>query len=529
MFGMLLGRESRASLNDPRCTLDDLANNPDLFGGGATSDAGILVTKKAALGLDAVWQATTMVPCDIAKLPLDLFIRGDAGERELDKDQPAWYLIAREWNEFVTAFVGWRRLIFHAMLWGNGYAWIDRNGRGDPIGLYNLLPDRTGPEIINGRLYYATETTKSDGSPWLPAYEARNVIHLQGPGYELWEGADPCVHAKNSFGLGLANQKFTSKFFKHGVRTGGILELPVGMTPNAAKGLQEGFQKEHNSEDGWFKTVILRDGAKFHQTSIPPNEAQNVETMESAARNAARRFNMAPSLLGVVDSHGYGSKQDDTQAYLDRTLSPWMRGITSECFSKLLSQRQKMADSHYFEFNVGALLTMNMLQRYQVYAIGLRNKILKPNEARGMENLNPAEGGDEFLEAYGPGKKGAQDDNATNQHTGDNPAGTDAKGKTKDAKPKPIKAESKAARMRFLFKLTERARHKSRSAKTYCEWIDGGLRSFMDDGDSAGFDVSKVAEFRDVLNGIARIAKNDAELAEMVARAAEDFEERMAE
>lgn len=524
MFGLLV-KESRASLNDPRYTLDDLVAYPELFGGG-TSDAGIIVTKKAALGLDPVWQATTMVPSDIAKLPLDLFARGDNGARDVDQYHPAWYLVAREANEFVNSFVFWRRLIFHAMLWGNGYAWIDRNGRGDPIGLYNLLPDRTGPEVIGGRLYYATETSRADGTPYLPTYEARDILHLQGPGFELWEGADPTSQAKNSFGLGLANQKFTSKFFKHGVRAGGVLEIPVGTTPKAAGNLEEGFKKHHTTEDGWFKTVILRDGAKFHQTSIPPNEAQNVETMEAAARNAARRFNMAPSLLGVIDSHGYGSKQDDTQAYLDRTLSPWMRGITLECFAKLLSQRQKYADSHYFEFNVGALLTMNMLQRYQVYAIGLRNKVLVPNEARGMENLNPMPGGDKFLEAYGAGKQGTAGDNQTNQHTGDNPAGSDPA--KEDKKPKPV-TESKASRMRFVFKLTERARHKSRSGKSYCEWLDGGLASFLDDAGQVGIDRSRVTAFRDALQGAADIAKSDQELLQTVEALAEAFETQMIE
>ena len=514
MFGLLM--ERRASLNDPRFNLNDPSAWEQLFGDSRDSESGVQVSHRKVMGLDPCWQAVTMISNDVAKLPLDIFRRGENGEREVDDYHPAWRLICREANPLVTAFDFWRRLLFHACVWGNGYAWIDRNGRGDPIGLYNLLPDRTGPEVVNGQLVYVTETCYHNGDPWLRPLLPENVIHLQGPGYDLWQGEDPAHTARDSFGLALATQKFTSKFYRHGVRTGGILEVPQGTSVKSAENLERDFTKHHTTEDGWFKTVVLRDGAKFHQTSIPPNEAQMNETVEASARNAARRWNMAPSLLGVIDSHGYGSKQDDTQAYLDRTLSPWMKGITSQCYSKLLSAKQKWADSHYFEHNSGALLTMNMLQRYQVYALGLRNKILVPNEARAMENMNPMEGGDKPLEAYGAGKQGAPGDNQTNQHTGEKPAGEPTT--PSDA------AGSKAARMRFIFKLTERARHKSHRTAAFWEWISRGLGSFTVEASKAGVSAADVAAFEARLMDLTGQVKTDEQLLRAVDMAAEEFE-----
>lgn len=524
MFGLLTRSfETRASLDNPVYTIDDLANNPELFGGGGEADSGIRVTHEKGLTLDPVWQAIQMISGDIAKLPLDLFARGEDGGRDVDSYHPAWYLVAREANEFLSSMTFWERILFHALLWGNGYAWIERNGRGDPIGLYNLLPDRTGPVVVDGQLYYETETEHRDGTPWLPKIRAENVYNLQGPGYETWQGVDPCELARNSWGLSLANQKFTSRFYKHGVRTSGILQLPTGMTPKAAEELEKKFHAHHNSDEGWFKTVVLRDGAQFHQTSVKPNEAQNTEQMEQGARNAARRFNISPSLLGVADAAGYGTKEQDTQSYLDRTLSPWMRRIITQAYCKLLSKRQKLADSHYFEHNTGALLTMNMLTRYQVYALGLRNKILVPNEARAMENMNPMPGGEKPLEAYGKGAAGTAGDNQTNQHTGDNPAGGDPSATVKDqGKTAP---PSKSTRMRFLYKLTERARNKSHRSKAYCEWLEGGLTTFIQDAQRVGMAAEKVIQFRDALNAIADLAKSDEQLETLVDQAATEFEE----
>lgn len=520
MFGTLIGTgqrsqaiERRASIENPSVSLQDPESWQQMFGGGSMSDAGVMVSHRTATRIDAVWQAVTMIADDIARLPLDVYVRTEDDGREVDKYHPAWYLIRRVANPYVNSFVFWRRLYFHAALWNNGYAWIDRNGRGDPIGLYNLLPDRTGPEIKNGKLIYHTETSHPDGSPWLRPLDPKNILHIQGPGGDLWEGDDPCELARETFGLALATQKFKSRFFKHGVRTAGILEVPLGTTAKSAQGLDEGFMKHHEGQDNWFKTVILRDGAKFHQTSIKPSEAQMVESEEADVRQVARRFKMAPSRLGVKDSNSYNSKQEDNQQYLDTTLSPWMTAGTSECFMKLLSQRQQLGDTHYFEHTTGALLTMNMLQRFQVYAIGLRNKILVPNEARKMENLNGLPGGDEPLEAYGAVKQG---DSQANQHTTDTNAGTSGEA-----------TGSKAARMRFIFKLTERARHKAKRSAAYLEWIGGGLKSFVPEAARFGIGPEELAILESELSGLADRAKTDEELTTMVDSLTTAFEERM--
>ena len=527
MFGLLLGsrsgagREIRASIENPSVDLQDPDAWNELYGGGAMSDAGVMVSHRSATRLDAVWQAVTMIANDVGRMPLDVYIRGEDDSREVDTYHPAWYLVRRVANPYTAAFILWRRLVFHALLWGNGYLWIDRNGRGDPIGLYNLLPDRTAPEIYQGRLVYATETTKpKSGAPYLRGLEARNVFHLQGPGHDLWEGDDPCELARDTFGLGLAQKKFTSAFFRNGARTSGVLEIPLGTTPKSAEGLVEGFYKTQAGLDNAFKVVILRDGAKFHATSYSPKDAQNTDAEDSNARNVARRFNVAPSLLGIRDSQGYNSKTDDSQSYLDRTLSPWTTGITAEAHMKLLSVRQQTGDTHFFEHNANSLLQMNALQRYQVYAIGLRNKILKPNEARLKENMKPVDGGDEFLEAYGAGKKGASGDNQTNQHTGDNPAGTDSNANADGN-------ANRTARMRLVFKITERARHKAKSSRAYLEWVEGGLKSFAPEAARCGISPADLAVFAQELHDIGDRAKSENELSRMVEAVATAFEKQI--
>ncbi|MBR1895497.1 MAG: phage portal protein, partial [Pyramidobacter sp.] len=49
------------------------------------------------------------------------------------------------------------------------------------------------------------------------------------------------------------------------------------------------------------------------------------------------------------------------------------------------------------KFNLEGLLRGDIKSRYEAYQIGINNGFLSPNEARAKEDLNPREGGDEFM------------------------------------------------------------------------------------------------------------------------------------
>lgn len=406
----------RSSLENPRMSLKD-PSTWDAVCAAYESDTGIKITPQKMLGIAAVWQAVTMISGDVAKLPLGIYKRIDDDRRELDRAHPAQNLIRRRANAEQSAFRMWRTALVHQLIWNNAYIFIDRDLQGRPRELINLLPDRTGPERHNGELIYVTETTKRDGSPWLRPIDAADVIHLQGISIDGIEGLELVQAARHCWGLTLALQKFASKYFRNGVRSGGTLELPREMKPTTMDKVEEGFRKAYTGEDNWFKTVILRDGAKFHQTTQPPNEAQMNESREQQVREVARYYNLAPSRLGLSDSVSYNSKAEDNQAYLDTTLSPYLADISGECDLKLLTEQQ--VESHYCEHNTAALLKMNTQQRYQIYAIAVRNRLLTPNECRAKENLPPLEGGDEFPTAApkepAPGSSDGGNDKAGNE------------------------------------------------------------------------------------------------------------------
>lgn len=503
--------ESRATPENPSFNLNDPAAW-DAFDAGPPSASGVQVTHDSAMQLAAVWQAVSMMSGDVGKLPLECYRIGADGLKTPDETHPSYSLVRWDANDETPSFQFWRTMMVNALIWGNAYAYIDRNGRGDPIGMYTMLPDRTCAVRVEGRLVYETETSHRTGEPWLRRLPAADVLHVRGMSANGVSGLDLIQYARNAYGTALATEQFQAKYFKNGIRSGGILMLPREMTEKARSKVEEGFAKTYSGPDNWFKTVILRDGAKFESAQATLRDSQMVELDEQLVRKVARTFNLAPSRLGLSDSVSYNSKAEDNQAYLDSSLSHWLIAIASECRKKLLSQSNRDAGTHCFEHDTTVLLRLNALSRYQVYAMAKQNKILTTNEIRKQENMPPIEGGDVF-DAEPAQPAGGIDKGGVVPPRGD---GDNTGGEA--PLPRNYANTHVAARRRIVFGIASQARHKAEKPKAFIEWIDGGLVSYRGHCRDVFGDEGLVDDMLAILKAIAETASAD-NLAEMVNQA----------
>ena len=370
----------------------DLAAYDALVERGSRSFAGTDVTHRTATHLGPVWQAVTQISGDIAKMPLELYRRDAKGSQGQALAHPAYYKIKHQPNGEMQAARFWKRVMVHALLWGNAYIWAQWSKNGVLANLVPLLPDRTYPERVDGNLYYATEV---DGRA--VALDNLQVIHIEGiVDQEGFKGLDPTIEARDSWGLALARMGFAARFFRNGGRVGGNLELPASTPKPIRDKVESGFRRVYENSDEAFRTVVLRDNAKFHAAQHTFEDTQLVESSREGTREVARWFNIKPSRLGEEGGQSYNSKAEDNRDYLDTTLSPWMSQIKAECERVLLTEPQRRREEYWFRWDTKTLLQMSQLERYQGYEIGIRSEFLSPNEARESEGMNHREGGDRF-------------------------------------------------------------------------------------------------------------------------------------
>jgi len=195
---MSKNRKQRRSLENPAVPLWSPAAYNYL--GSPRSSAGVAVDRNSVLAYPAVWRALTLVSHKIGRLPLNVYRRNKGGGREVDYDHPAQWLLARQPSELYTPFVFKSQLITHALLHGNGFAWIIRDGMGQPTELTILDPATVGIKYQGNSLSYFVRLDAATTKTILP----ENLIHIKGISQDGLIGISVLDALRESFGLGLA-------------------------------------------------------------------------------------------------------------------------------------------------------------------------------------------------------------------------------------------------------------------------------------------------------------------------------------
>ena len=132
----------------------------NLFTGGGSFTFGLTtsgnrVNNQTAMRTTAVYACVRILSEAIASIPLNFYRYTPDGGKEKYPTHPLYYLLHDEPNPEMTSFVFRETLMGHLLLWGNAYAQIVRNGKGEVLALYPLLPDRMQVDRDSaGRLVY---------------------------------------------------------------------------------------------------------------------------------------------------------------------------------------------------------------------------------------------------------------------------------------------------------------------------------------------------------------------------------------
>ena len=204
-------------------------SNYSFFMGGTTS--GKRVNERSAMQMTAVYSCVRILSEAVASLPLHFYKYDENGSKKKAIEHPLYFLLHDEPNPEMTSFVFRETLMTHLLLWGNAYAQIIRNGKGEIIALYPLMPDRmTVNRDEKGKLYYEYLTTTDDvpiNKETTVRLSETDVLHIPGLGFDGLVGYSPIAMAKNAIGLAIAAEEYGSKFYANGAAPSGVLEHPA--------------------------------------------------------------------------------------------------------------------------------------------------------------------------------------------------------------------------------------------------------------------------------------------------------------
>jgi HK97 family phage portal protein len=367
------------------------------FMGGST--AGKIVTERSAMQMTAVYSCVRILAEAIAGLPLHLYRYTDSGGKEKATDHPLYLLLHDEPNPEMSSFVFRETLMTHLLLWGNAYAQIIRNGKGEVMALYPLMPNKMSVERDeNGQLYYTytrsaeeAKTAETGRVILLP----KDVLHIPGLGFDGLVGYSPIAMAKNAIGLAIATEEYGAKFFANGAAPSGVLEHPG--TIKDPQRVREAWQSQFGGSSNSGKIAVLEEGMKYTPISISPEQAQFLETRKFQINEIARIFRVPPHMVGDLEKSSFSNIEQQSLEFVKYTLDPWVVRWEQSIARSLLSENEKK--QYFVKFNLEGLLRGDYASRMNGYT-ARQNGWMSANDIRELENLDriPAEeGGDLYL------------------------------------------------------------------------------------------------------------------------------------
>lgn len=369
-----------------------------LFGG---TTSGKTVNERTAMQTTAAFACVRILAEAVAGLPLHVYRYRDDGGKERIPQHPLYNLLHNEPNPEMTSFVFRETLMSHLLLWGNAYAQIVRNGRGQPIALYPLLPNKMDvSRSQSGELLYTyyPETDESGLKPQGGTITLRRdqVLHIPGLGFDGLVGYSPIAMAKNAIGMALATEEYGASFFANGANPGGVLEHP-GVIKDIQR-VKDSWNSAYQGSRNAQRVAVLEEGMKFQAIGIPPEQAQFLETRKFQINEIARIFRVPPHMVGDLDKSSFSNIEQQSLEFVKYTLDPWVvRWEQSLCQSLLLPSEKSAI---FIRFNLDGLLRGDYASRMNGYATGRQNGWMSANDIRELEDMNripKEEGGDLYL------------------------------------------------------------------------------------------------------------------------------------
>jgi HK97 family phage portal protein len=362
-----------------------------LLGEDGKAKSGVSVNIDSALKVSTVLACARVLANGIAQIPLKVYREDSEGNKVAAKDHPAYRLLWRRPNDWMTSFEFRQLMMFHAVLRGNAYAYIGRvSGKKEPRELIPLVGHVCAKQASDWTLTY--EVTDTDGVRTV--YPRESILHLRGPMWNGYVGMDAVHVAREAIGLAIATEETQSRMHSNGAKPGGLISFKNELGKDAKERLKSLAAGNLEGLRNAFKTLVLDGGAEWTPFQMTGVDGQHMETRRFQIEQICADLGVFPQMVGHSDKTAtFASAEAFFLAHVIHSLEPWIENW-QQVFARDLFPTE---DDITAEFSVQGLLRGDHKTRAEFYAAGIINGYFTRNEVRKWENLNPIDGLDQPL------------------------------------------------------------------------------------------------------------------------------------
>ena len=379
-----------------------------------------------ALSLSAVYSAVELISNSIALLPIQVKFKDDKGEPQVNSEHELNLAFN---NNDMSKYMIIKMMVVDMLLFGNGYALIERSG-GHVTGIRYLESNdvQVQWDKYKKKLYYTCNTVAGK------IIQPENILHIYKNSRDGHTGIGVLKYAARTIDLANYTENSSLDYFAKGLNVTGIVHAKQPMNKIQAQQALNSIEGNVNADKAYYK--FLPFDIDFQPLTQNAKDAQMIETRLFNVSEIARFFNISPVLLQDLSKSSYSTVEAANLQFLTQTLLPYISIIEAEFNRKLVGEENIFIDLDEREFlRTDSQSTANYLQTLT------SSGIMTVNEAREQLGLPRVENGDSLVIPYSDVSQ-----NTINNETTQNNENQDTK-ETEDNKEKeeekPKSSESK--------------------------------------------------------------------------------------
>lgn len=364
----------------------------DTYGGGMTS-SGISVSSDTALRLATVQKCVRVRAATMASLPCHIMTK----QGEMKEKAEDFYLydkLLNQPNSWMTSALFWSMVEAYVCLRGNFLAY--KSGLpGRPI--KELIPINWDKieKVEQNEDYSVTYTIRLKNGE-LKTLSQDQVMHIRGlltlDGYT---GVNPIQYSRETIGLGLASERFLTKYFGRGLQPGAIVKHPLSLSAQGNANLKAVVKEKYEQLKTDQNFMLLDEGMDITFPTIKLVDAQYLEIMKMNESDICGLFRVPLMLIQSGDkTPTYASAEQFMINYSTMGVSPDCRNYEQSIRKDLLSEEEKK--KYYAKFEMRGLLRGAFKDQMEGFAVAIDKEIMNPNECRDVLDMNPYKGGDVY-------------------------------------------------------------------------------------------------------------------------------------
>lgn len=380
--------ERRMSLTDFDSVLDMIA------GGGEPSYTGKLIGPKNALSISAYWACVNVLADDFATLPVMPYRWIEPGvSRQEARDHYLWPLLTEEANARMSSHDFKKQMETWRNVWGNCYAEIETNGRGQVQALWPWHPAQVkvwlkDPNDVRSEVFYTYYPSDRQTKPVTLSQD--HMLHVRGTSLDGISGLSPVEVFRQTFGLRAAKTEFSGRFYSNGARIGGILSASGKLSKKSEESIRDS-NEQYRGLPHSHRLMILEEGMTYAPMAMPMRDAQFIESMGFDDEDIARIMKVPQHRIGLLSHSTNNNIVQQSMEGVQYTLGPNAANWCGRMHCSLLSARER--DSIFIEPNYDYLLSGDPEMRAKLYTVMGQVGAWAPDDFRHREKMNPLAGG----------------------------------------------------------------------------------------------------------------------------------------